>query len=116
MQLPVEMGVPACSTFQFQLLLQMNGLRQCAVSSRIPQSKTNPFLARGIEGQAELSASERSHILQTDQLAVHFSSVAPDQFSEFRRKRPLHLRVISFLFARTLNGPVSQKHLTTGHE
>src|SRR2546422_5292276 len=37
---------------------QMNRLGHCAIPSRIPNRETNPFLTRGVEGQAGFSAAD----------------------------------------------------------
>ena len=77
----------------------MGRLSQRAVPSRIPNRETNPFLPRRVEGQAELTAAERSRIFQINQLAVHLGAVAPNEFGKFWRKRPFRFRRVSSLRA-----------------
>src|SRR5437870_8245043 len=94
----------------------MYWLGECAVSRRIPHREPHPSLSGSVERYPEFVAAVRRHFLQVDHLPVDRFSVAPHKLGEFGWERPLRFSSVRALGAGAFDAPVSEKHLTAGHE
>src|SRR5262249_55078936 len=84
---------PVSENIKSKRLLQMHRLGEGAVSGGIPGGEAHPFLARRIERDAETVRAERRDVRGGEDLPVRAVTVAPDEFDELGRERPLHFGV-----------------------
>src|ERR1017187_2498754 len=90
-------------------LFQVQRLRESSVARRVPYGEAYPLLAGGLEWNAELPGAERSQIGGRNHLRVGGFPVAPHQFHELQRKRPLYFRVINAAWSGALDAPIPQQ-------
>jgi hypothetical protein len=64
--------------------MEMLRLGKVAIARRIPHREAHPFLARDVEGDAELLRTEGCQVRGGKNLSVDGLPVSPNQFSEFQ--------------------------------
>src|SRR5262249_26792061 len=95
---------------------QPDRLHERAVGRDVPRRKPDPFLPRGVERNLETLLPERRQIGGRDDLPVGLVAIAPDDFDEVERKRPLDLGGDRPLVAGAFDGVARDQHFTGGDE
>src|SRR5262245_39009419 len=68
-----------------------DGLDERAIARAVPHGETHPRLAGGVERNRELLRAKRPEVGGRDDLAIDLLAVAPHDFDERQRERPLDI-------------------------
>src|SRR2546430_1328006 len=94
----------------------MHGLRKRSIACGVPQGEAYPLLTSRLKRHAKFVAPKWAHASQTDDLAINGLSIAPYQFREFGRERPLRFRCVRAIRAITLDAPITEQHFSASDE